>query len=57
MRGKTIGVERGSRRVGIEVLAKGEGSNCSVVRAEEVMEMNAKGVNILIRPLINQGLI
>ena len=52
-RGETIRVERGSRGVGIEVLVKGEGGDCSVIRAEEVMEVDAKGIDVLIRPLID----
>ena len=47
------GVEGRSRRVGIEVLLKGEGGYCSVIRAEEVLEEEVERVDVLIRPLID----
>ena len=50
-------VERRGRGVGIEVLAKRVGGDCSVVRAEEVLEEYVERVDVLIRPLIDQGLI
>ena len=46
-----IGVEGGSRRVGIEVLTKRVGSDCSVVGLKEVVKIDAKSVQSLIRPL------
>ena len=39
--------------MGIEVLTKGEGSYCSIVRAEEVLEEEVERVDILVRPLID----
>ena len=51
------GVERRGRRVGIKVLSEGEGSYCSVIRAEEVLEEEVECVDVLVRPLVNQGLI
>ena len=38
MRDELERVERRSRRVRIEILSKGEGGYCSVIRAEEVLE-------------------
>ena len=39
-----VRVERGSRRVGVEVLAKGVGGDCSVVGLKEVVKINAESV-------------
>ena len=47
-----IGVERGSRRVGIEVLVKRVGGDGSVIGFKEVIKIDAVGVQSLIRPLV-----
>ena len=52
MRGNLIGIKGRSRRVGVEVLAKGVGGDGSVVSFEEVVKVDAKGVQSLIRPLV-----
>ena len=46
-------VKGGSRRVGIEVFAERVGGDGSVVRAKEVMEMDAEGVDVLVWPLVD----